>query len=148
MVDKVADDSMCMEIAHIAALRSHDEMFKVGCVIVTPDHQMTIGWNGMPAGMDNDVREPKLLKDEHGRLSLQMKTRPENAHAELNALGKFAGSTASAEGGVLYTTMSPCMRCAILIHRAKIREVVYEHEYKDERPLTFLSERGIGVRKL
>ncbi len=139
---------MCMEIARLASERSHDEIFKVGCVIVTPDHQMTIGWNGMPAGMDNAVREPKMRRSPDGHLLFEMKTRPENAHAELNALGKFSGSTASAEGGILYTTMSPCMRCAVLIHRAKIDEVVFEEEYKDERPLTFLAERGIKVRKL
>lgn len=147
MTKRVDDDQMCMAIARIAAERSHDLLGGVGCVIVTPDHQMTIGWNGMPAGMDNTERYPVIVDDDAGAY-LWMKTKPENMHAEFNAIGKFSGSTASAEGSVLYTTMSPCIRCALLIHRAKIREVVYENTYKDMSPVQFLRDRGILVKQL
>ena len=148
MAKQADEDSMCMDIAYRAAQRSHDPKFGVGCVIVTPDHMMTLGWNGMPSGMDNEMREPILIRDPCGCLHLKNKTRPEVMHAEFNALSKFSGSTASAEGSTLYTTLSQCLPCAIFTHRSKVRRVVYDEVYKDGAGIEFLLERGIEVVRI
>lgn len=148
MAKQVDEDHMAMDIAYRAAERSYDLKHGVGCVIVTPDHMMTLGWNGMPQGMDNGMREPRLIRSACGCLHLQDKTRPEVMHAEFNALSKFSGSTASAEHSTLYTTHSPCLPCAIFIHRAKIKRVVYDQVYLDGAGINFLLERGIEVSRI
>lgn len=148
MAKQSDEDHMAMDIAYRAAERSYDPKYGVGCVIVTPDHMMTLGWNGMPQGMDNTMREPLLLRLPSGCLHLMEKTRPEVMHAEFNALSKFSGSTASAEGSTLYTTLSPCLVCAIFAHRSKIKRVVYDRLYKDEAGIGFLEERGIIVERI
>jgi dCMP deaminase len=142
------EDRMYMEIARIAAERSHDPKHKVGCVIVTPDHQMTIGWNGTAEGTDNQTREPRLVRHESGCLHLKMETKNTVMHAELNALAKFAGSTASAAGGTLYVILSPCMKCALQAYRSKIKRVIYDGLYKDLSGIEYLYDRGLEVRRI
>jgi dCMP deaminase len=139
---------MAMDIAYLAAERSHDPKHGVGCAIVTPDHMITLGWNGMPQGMDNQMREPRLVRTACGCLHFQDKTKPEVMHAEFNALSKFVGSTASTENAKLYTTLSPCLPCAIFAHRAKIERVIYDQVYLDGAGIEFLLERGIVVTRI
>jgi dCMP deaminase len=141
------EDQTYMHIARVAAERSHDPMFGVGCVIVSPDHQLTLGWNGTPEGMDNATREPKLEMTENG-LYLRMVTKPIVIHAENNALSKFTASTASAAGSTLYTTLCCCLPCAIMAYRAKVRRVVYHEQYKNTDGLDFLRDRNIIVDRL
>lgn len=137
-----------MDLAYRAAERSHDQKFGVGCVVVTPDHMMTLGWNGTPPGDDNEMREPVIEKCDHGVLHFRMKTKPTVMHAEFNALAKFSGSTASAAGSTLYTTLSPCVPCAILTYRAKVAEVVYDANYTESDGISFLRDHGVSVRKV
>jgi dCMP deaminase len=147
VANQQAEDNMYMGIARLVAERSHDPRFGVGCVIVSPDHQLTLGWNGTPEGMDNATREPKLEMTEHG-LYLRMATKPIVIHAENNALSKFTASTASAAGSTLYTTLCCCLPCAIMSYRAKIRRVVYLEPYKSTEGFDFLRDRNIIVDKL
>lgn len=147
MASQEAEDQMYMGIARMVAERSHDPKFGVGCVIVSPDHQLTLGWNGTPEGMDNTTREPRLVM-ERGVLRFQMKTKPTVIHAENNALSKFTASTASAAGSTLYTTLCCCLPCAIMAYRAKIKRVVYVEPYRNGEGHDFLVERGIRVDRM
>jgi dCMP deaminase len=114
---------------------------KVGCVIVKDNRIISIGYNGMPAGWDNNCEhEIKSGNTGYGR---QLKTKEEVIHAESNAITKVAKSTESAEGAVLYSTCAPCIDCAKLIHQSGITRVVYGHNYKSEEGLTFLDKCGI-----
>lgn len=147
MASQEAEDQMYMGIARMVAERSHDPKFGVGCVIVSPDHQLTLGWNGTPEGLDNQTREPKLVM-KNGILHLEMVTKPTVIHAENNALSKFTASTASAAGSTLYTTLCCCLPCSIMAYRAKIKRVVYAEPYKDMEGYDFLVERGIRVDRM
>lgn len=147
MANQADEDQMYMSIAHTVALRSHDPKFGVGCVIVSPDHQLTLGWNGTPEGMDNATREPRLVSV-GGVLRLHMATKPTVIHAENNALSKFTASTASAADSTLYTTLCCCLPCAIMAYRAKIKRFVYQEPYKNNNGLNFLIERGVKVDRL
>ena len=144
MASQESEDQMYMQIARTVAERSHDPKFGVGCVIVSPDHQLTLGWNGTPEGMDNTTREPKLVM-EGGVLRLRMETKSTVIHAENNALSKFTASTASAAGSTLYTTLCCCLPCAIMAYRARIKRVVFSEPYKTQDGYNFLCERGIRV---
>lgn len=148
MGSTLKDDMLYMGIAQAAATMSVDPKHQVGCAIVTPDDMITLGWNGTPPGHDNETLVPKLVRCEHGTLQLQMATKPTVMHAEFNALTKFSGSTASAENARLYTTHSPCVSCALVAIRAKIREVVYQHVYEASDGRHILSDAGIKVRQI
>jgi dCMP deaminase len=147
VASQAAEDQMYMGIARMVAERSHDPKFGVGCVIVSPDHQLTLGWNGTPEGLDNQTRQPRLVMD-GGVLHLKMETKPTVIHAENNALSKFTASTASAAGSTLYTTLCCCLPCAIMAYRARIKRVVYVEPYKDSSGHDFLLERNIIVDRL
>lgn len=143
------EDQLCMGIAHLASAHSHEVGSKqIGCVIRTPDHMMTLGWNGTPPGMPHVPRAPEMRRHKDGLLYHRMQTKPETSHAEYNALSKFMGSTASAEGATLYSMWGPCLLCAIMSYRAKIARVVYETEYKSPDGVNYLKARGILVEKL
>lgn len=148
MAHKEDDDRMYLDIAYRVAERSQDLTHQVGCVIVKDESIISYGWNGMPEGMDNDMEYAQMTRHECGCLYLKMRTRPEVAHAELNALGKITRSTSSALGATLYVTLSPCLKCALQIHKSGITEVVYGELYKDVSGVTFLAERGLTVRRL
>ena len=119
-----------MQVAEIFAGLSHDTKCKVGCCIVKDGQILSQGWNGMPAGMDNEMRFGAGY------------TRPEVIHSEANALMKLAKNGGRSDEATLYTTHSPCYTCSGLIIQSGIIRVVYRDVY-DEDALQFLQERGI-----
>lgn len=131
-------DKAHLKVAEIYALLSSARRMKVGCVIVKDNRIISIGYNGMPSGWDNNCEDVVGLPDDQ-----TLKTKKEVLHAESNAITKVAKSTESAEGAVLYSTCAPCIDCAKLIHQAGIERVVYGHKYKSDEGLTFLEKCGI-----
>lgn len=106
----------------------------IGCVIVPPDLSgiMAIGYNGPPAGFDNDsCRGPEAV----GSCGC--------IHAEANALVKRQPGTT---GLVLITTLSPCEHCAGLIINSKaISAVLYQTEYRDRSGILRLEAVDISA---
>jgi len=43
-----------MDIAERIAQQSYSKRNQVGCVIVKGDNIISMGWNGMPSGMNNE----------------------------------------------------------------------------------------------
>lgn len=109
---------------------------KVGAVIVKAGSIISIGWNGTPAGFDNEC------EDELGN------TKEEVLHAELNCISKLAASTQSSFGASLYTTLAPCLECAKLIIQSGILEVFYIEEYRNENGIILLKKANIDVSKI
>jgi len=132
-------DTAHLEVATIYANLSSARRMKVGAVIVKDNRIISIGYNGMPSGWDNNCEEEIDRPDDTPLLI----TKKEVLHAESNAITKVARSNESAEGATLYTTCAPCIDCAKLIHQAGIKRVVYGHDYKCEEGLTFLEKCGI-----
>lgn len=130
-----------LEVAKTYAQLSSARRMKVGAVIVKDNRIISIGYNGMPSGWDNNCEDE--IKSGNTGYGRKLKTKKEVLHAESNAITKVAKSTESAEGAVLYTTCAPCIDCAKLIHQAGIKRVVYGHNYKSEEGLTFLDKCGI-----
>jgi len=133
-------------VAHLEVAKTYSKLssarrMKVGAVIVKDNRIISIGYNGMPSGWDNNCEDE--IKSGNTGYGKKLKTKKEVLHAESNAITKVAKSTESAEGAVLYTTCAPCIDCAKLIHQAGIKRVVYGHEYKSNEGLTFLEECGI-----
>ena len=134
-------DKAHLEVAKTYAKLSSARRMKVGCVIVKDNRIISIGYNGMPSGWDNNCEEE--IKSGNTGYGRELRTKKEVLHAEANAITKVAKSTESAEGAILYSTCAPCIDCAKLIHQAGIERVVYDHGYKSDEGLTFLAKCGI-----
>ena len=112
---------------------------QVGAIIVRDDRIISIGYNGMPAGWDNNC--------EHLQEDGSLKTRPEVLHAESNCLSKVARSTESALGADLFVTHSPCLECAKLIYQSGIHRVYFGTPYRSNDGIQFLKQSNIEVIK-
>ena len=158
-----------MDVARRFAELSHARRLKVGAIVVKDDRIISIGYNGMPSGWDNDC-EDKLWMDQTagGWLSpneiserwphveynedaeeeyrYALKTKPEVLHAESNAIAKLAKSNESGDGSDLFVTHSPCLECAKLIYQSGIRRVYYGENYRDDSGLKFLEKSGIEIK--
>lgn len=154
-----------MQVAEIYAKLSSARKLQVGCVIVKDDKIISIGYNGMPTGWDNncedkeymspaaggwldpdEVREQWPFEDSKGHYKLT--TKLEVIHAEANALVKVARSCESTEGATLFVTHSPCMQCAKLIYQSGIKQVFYRDNYHTSDGINFLKQTGITITKL
>ena len=123
---------------------SYAKRLKVGAIITKDDRVISIGYNGTPAGWDNDCE----YWIEDGDLGSGWKTKPEVLHAEANAIGKLARSSESGAGATMYLTHSPCFDCAKLIHVAGINKVFYRTQYRNTDGIEFLNKCNIEVEQI
>lgn len=124
-----------MKTAHLFAELSSAQKQKVGCILVKDDRIISIGYNGMPSGWDNECEtvDPNLYqswmhKDDYALYDV-LKTKPEVLHAEANAITKLARSSESGEGSTLFCTHMPCIECAKLIYQSGVSTVYYDQKY-------------------
>ena len=138
-----------MKTARLFAEHSSAVRKKVGAVIVKDDRIISIGYNGMPAGWDNNCEDeitptlPYLQGD-----GPVLKTKPEVLHAETNAIAKLAKSTESGDGATMFITHAPCLDCAKLIYQSGINSVLYRNSYRSDDGINFLAKAGVIVEKL
>jgi dCMP deaminase len=133
-----------MSTARIFAELSHARRLHVGAIVVKDDRIISIGYNGMPTGWNNDCEDVVQHSDD----TTTLKTKPEVLHAETNALAKLARSTESGLDADIFITHSPCLDCAKLIYQSGIRRVWYGAEYRDSAGPEFLRKSGVEVTKL
>ncbi len=126
-------DKHYLEMASIWSKNSYCQRRQVGALIVKDKMIISDGFNGTPAGFENDC------EDENFR------TKAYVLHAEANAITKVAKSGNSSEGATLYVTTSPCIECSKLIIQAGIVRVVYLNEYHNTEGLDLLLRAGVKV---
>ena len=137
-------------IAHEVAKMSYARRLQVGAVIVKDDRVISMGYNGMPAGWDNNCESEEtefnlVTKTRTGNGVLT--TRPEVLHAESNAIAKLAKSNDSGDGADIFVTHAPCMECSKLIFQSGISRVYYSQDYRDDSGIKFLKQSGVEVIK-
>jgi dCMP deaminase len=140
-----------MQAAEVYAKLSTARRLQVGAIIVKDDRIISIGYNGMPAGWDNNCEEEsvELYSRPSGAIHRTvLKTKPEVLHAEANAIAKVARSSESAENSVLFVTHAPCIECAKLIYQSGVSKVYFKHQYRDQSGLTFLNKASIITEQL
>ena len=94
-----------MRVAEETAKLSHAKRNKVGALIVLDNRILTQGHNGRPKLCSNNCE----YKNSDGTLT----TKEDVIHAEANALYFCAKNGLKTEGTTLYTTLSPCISCAL-----------------------------------
>jgi dCMP deaminase len=163
--------SLYKTIAQEVAKMSHARRLQVGAVIVKDDRVISMGYNGMPAGWENNCEDKEFMSgdaggwlnpdeieerwpfietsDEDGAYigRYRLVTKPEVLHAESNALAKLARSNESGLGADLFVTHSPCLACAKLIYQSGISRVWYGDAYRDDSGVRFLKASGVEVIK-
>jgi dCMP deaminase len=134
-----------MDIAERTAQLSRARRLQVGAIIVKDARIISIGFNGTPAGWDNNCEDEISHAD---GFPVVLKTRPEVIHAESNAVSKLARCTESGAGAAMFVTHAPCMDCAKLIYQSGIDSVYYRHSYRDRSGVEFLSRCGIDIAQI
>lgn len=117
-------DEYFMDIAEVVASKATCDRKSVGAVIVLNKTIVSTGYNGAPRGMPECGEVGHELKEMGGRQSCVR-----TVHGEANALIQAARTGAKVEGGILYTTASPCYDCMKLIINAGISKVVCKEFY-------------------
>jgi dCMP deaminase len=162
--------NLYMDWASRTAELSHARRLHVGAVIVKDDTVISYGYNGMPAGWDNNCEDVVWDQGAGGWLDPDeieakypyegwhegaqrnvrygLKTKLEVLHAESNAIAKLAKSSNSGLGADLFVTHSPCLDCAKLIYQSGIRRVYFNQNYRDDAGIEFLKKSGIEVEQL
>ena len=134
-----------MKTARVFAELSTSKRKQVGAVVVKDNRIISIGYNGMPSGWDNEC-EVMSYTDFTG--TVVTKTKAEVLHAESNAIAKLAKSTESGDGASMFITCSPCIECAKMIFQSGIKEVFYGEDYLDDRGIIFLNKCEITVKQI
>ena len=138
-----------MDVAERFAELSSARRLHVGAIVVKDDRIISIGYNGMPAGWDNNCEDPVYDFNSNGKMDVVgLKTKPEVLHAETNAIAKLAKSNESGMGATMFITHAPCLDCAKLIYQSGIGSVLYKDAYRDTGGITFLEKSGVIVTQI
>lgn len=133
-----------MTIAETVATMSHAKRLQVGAIVVKDDRVISMGYNGMPSGWDNDCEDIVQHSDD----TISLKTKPEVLHAESNAIAKLAKSNDSGNGADIFITHAPCIECAKLIYQSGISRVLYGTGYRSDAGINFLKTSGVIVEQI
>jgi dCMP deaminase len=134
-----------MKTAEVFAELSSARRLHVGAIVVKDDRIISIGYNGMPSGWNNNCEDEIQQVDAQDFLRITLKTKPEVLHAETNAIAKLAKSTESGDGATMFVTHAPCMDCAKLVYQSGITSLYYRNSYRDESGLNFLRTANVGI---
>jgi dCMP deaminase len=136
-----------MDTAERFAQLSSSRRLKVGAVVVKDNRITSIGYNGTPAGWDNNCEDEigYVLDDSGNIIETRLKTKDEVIHAEANAIVKLARDGESGSGSAMFCTHAPCVQCAKLIYGAGISKLFYRDAYRDNNGLDFLAATGVEV---
>ena len=159
-----------MDVARRFADLSSARRLQVGAIVVKDDRIISIGYNGMPAGWDNDCEDKVWDSGAGGWLDPEefdakypyeewhekaerkvrygLKTKPEVLHAERNALDKLAKGNEGGLGATMFITHSPCLECAKSIYGSGIVQVYFGKSYRDDKGIEFLTKAGIEVKQI
>ena len=139
-----------MDVAERFAELSSARRLHVGAIVVKDDRIISIGYNGMPAGWDNNCEDEigHVLDVDENVVEIRLKTKPEVLHAETNAIAKLAKSNESGMGATMFITHAPCLDCAKLIFQSGIGSVLYRDAYRDTSGVTFLKKSNVKVTQV
>lgn len=139
-------DKRFLELAQHVSKWSKDPSTKCGAIITNGKKVLGMGYNGFPAGTDDDA---SIYADRPRKLARVV-------HAELNAVYAALQSGHPTQGSTLYTWppgMAPtCDRCAAHVIQAGVKRIVFCYEdneftrrWSPEEALKMYAEAGIDL---
>ncbi len=131
-----------IELAWTIRQRSTCSRGKVGAVLAFAGRPIAIAYNGSQTGADHC---DTVGCDPERNVHLPGCRR--TVHAELNAILDCAKRGVSTAGATLYSTHSPCYRCAQAIVMAGIRCVYYTLPYRLTDGEEHLLEHGVTMEQ-
>ena len=139
-----------MKVAETYASHSTAVRLKVGAIVVKDNRVISIGYNGMPSGWDNNCEDEigYVLDDNGYVVETRLKTKSEVLHAETNAIAKLARSNESGLDAAMFVTHAPCLDCAKLIYQSGISKVYYRNAYRESAGIEFLKKSNIDVEQI
>lgn len=145
-MERLSWDDYFFEVANAVSMRATCDRGRSGCVVVKDRRILVTGFVGSPKGFphcDDVGHQMKRLVHEDGRITEHcMRT----IHAEQNAICQAAKLGISLQGATLYTRMTPCRTCAMLIINCGIEHVMCERKYQAaDEPELMLCEAGVRL---
>lgn len=135
-------DEVLLNVAEQIGTMSVATRAKVGAILYKNKNIISMGWNGLPSGMPNDLIE--------SREGDKLITNPRVRHAEDNVFDKliYDGNHSGAAGATLYQSYSPCPRCADRIIASGVARIVFRNFYRDQSALPWIIDAGISLEQL
>jgi len=151
--DKSADryrrpswDDYFMEVANAISKRATCDRGRSGCVIARDRQLIVTGYVRSPMGFahcDEVGHQIKKLTHEDGTVSEHC---VRTVHAEQNAICQAAKLGVSIEGATIYTRMTPCRTCTMLLVNCGIKRVVCERRYhQGQESERMFADAGVEV---
>lgn len=111
-----------MNMAEVAASRSHDAETKVGSILVKKDSGAIIatGCNGFVRGAKDEIL-PSTRPNKYDYI----------VHSEMNLIANCARHGIATEGCFVVCTLTPCKSCMRILWQSGIKSVICKNEYKD-----------------
>lgn len=137
-----------MKAAETYAQLSTAKRLQVGAIVVKDNRVISIGYNGMPSGWDNNCEDVIIPTLPYLGEPPVLKTKPEVLHAETNAIAKLARSNESGLNATMFITHAPCLDCAKLIYQSGISKIYFRNQYRNTDGIEFLTKSNIEVTQI
>jgi len=122
-------DEYFMEVVEAIAKRATCDRGRAGTVIAKDKQILTTGYVGSPVGFphcDDVGHDLRKSFDENGVISQHC---VRTVHSEQNAICQAAQRGISIAGATVYTRMTPCRTCAMLLINCGVKRVYCERKY-------------------
>lgn len=144
-----------LKVAHVMSARGTCSRARVGAVFALDGRILATGFNGAPAGLPHcdhsctcDLARVQSGVSQHYPGCNYVAPCEVAVHAEANAIAFAAKHGISLNGSTLYTTLSPCLRCAQLLVNVGVRAVCMSTIYRDPSGIRLLNESGVITHHL
>lgn len=127
---RISWDEYFLKLALVTAERSTCKRHHVGTIIVKDKYVLTGGYNGAPSGM-KDCLELGCLRDAQNIPSGERTEICRAVHSEENAIIQAALHGINIAGSIVYSTHTPCRRCAKMLCNAKISAFIACGRYSE-----------------
>lgn len=114
MTNRKSWDEFYLDMADVISERSKDRSAKIGALLVKDNAVISMGYNGFPRGVDDDV------ESRHERPAKYSYTE----HGERNSIYNAARHGISTFGSTMYTQGVPCADCARAVIQAGCSKLV------------------------
>lgn len=134
---RISRVEMFMDVAKVVSKRATCFRLNVGAVVTIDNRIVSHGWNGQAPG------EPHCT----GHSCPGADGCKETIHAEVNALQHVPKAIGLLMKDV-YVTDSPCLDCAMVIAKSRVKRVFYSTPYRDTSGLDWLSRQGVSCYRV